>query len=85
MMQLRETHKIAIDNSTLSQLILELGEECQNVLALTNQLQLANLSAKQKVEILAELLTATIHLKTHCDEDLKNLISQDLENTEDTL
>ncbi|MEA5500585.1 MAG: hypothetical protein WAN66_15900 [Limnoraphis robusta] len=85
MMQLRETNKIAIDNSTLSQLILELGEECQNVLALTNQLQLANLSAKQKVEILAELLTATIHLQTHCDEDLQNLISQELENTEDTL
>ncbi|KKD39155.1 hypothetical protein WN50_04935 [Limnoraphis robusta CS-951] len=84
-MQLRETNKIAIDNSTLSQLILELGEECQNVLALTNQLQLANLSAKQKVEILAELLTATIHLQTHCDEDLQNLISQELENTEDTL
>ena len=84
-MQLRETNKIAIDNSTLSQLILELGEECQNVLALTNQLQLANLSAKQKVEILAELLTATIHLQTHCDQDLQNLISQELENTEDTV
>jgi len=80
-MQLRETIEIPISNSTLNQLIIELGEECQNVIALTNQLQLAHLSANQKVEILAELLAATIHLQTHCDEDLQDLISQELENT----
>ncbi|NJL88661.1 MAG: hypothetical protein HC916_01805 [Coleofasciculaceae cyanobacterium SM2_1_6] len=82
-MQLREKSKIAIDNSTLNRLILELSEECQNVIALTNQLQLDSLNAKQKVEILAELLAATIHLQTHCDDDLQNLISEELENTED--
>ena len=80
-MQLRETIEIPISNSTLNQLIIELKEECQNVLALTNQLQLSHLSANQKVEILAELLAATIHLQTHCDEDLQDLISQELENT----
>jgi hypothetical protein len=80
-MQLRETIEITISNSTLNQLIIELREECQNVITLTNQLQLANLSAKQKVEILAELLAATIHLQTHCDEDLQDLIAQELENT----
>jgi hypothetical protein len=85
MMQLREITRIGIDNPTLNQLIVELDEECQNIITLTNQLQLANLSAKQKVEILAELLAATIHLQTHCDEDLQDLISQELENTEDAV
>ena len=83
MMQVREISRIGINNPTLNQLIIELDEECQNVITLTSQLQLANLSAKQKVEILAELLAATIHLQTHCDEDLQDLISQELENTED--
>jgi len=27
------------------------------------------------------LFAATIHLQTHCDEDLQDLISQELENT----
>jgi len=80
-MQLRETIEIPISNSTLNQLIIELREECQNVITLTNQLQLAHLSENQKVEILAELLAATIHLQTHCDEDLQDLIAQELENT----
>ena len=83
MMQVREISRIGINNPTLNQLIIELDEECQNVITLTSQLQLANLSAKQKVEILAELLAATIYLQTHCDEDLQDLISQELENTED--
>lgn len=82
-MQLRETARIAIDDPTLNRLIVELSEECQNVIALTNQLQLANLSSKQKIEILAELLAATIHLQAHCDEDLQDLISRELEDTDD--
>ena len=73
-MELRETTEIVISNSTLNQLIIELREECQNVIVLTNQLQLAHLSNQQKVEILAELLAAAIHLQAHCDEDLQDAI-----------
>ncbi len=83
-MQLRDK-KISTSNPTLNILITELGEECQNVMALVNQFQLSNLSNKQKVEILAELLASTIHLHTHCDEDLQGMISQELENLPDEL
>ncbi|WP_204105631.1 MULTISPECIES: hypothetical protein [Spirulina sp. CCY15215] len=82
-MQLKEKAKIATSDPTLNQLIVELDQECQNVITLTNQLQLAHLTDKQKVEILAELLAATIHLHTHCDEDLQNLIAGELENVDD--
>lgn len=67
------------------QLILELQEECQNVLSLVNQLQLSELSDRQKGEILSELLVATIHLQSHCDEDLQNLISDDMETLADNI
>lgn len=83
-MQLRDK-KISTSNPTLNILITELGEECQNIIALVNQFQLSNLSNKQKVEILAELLASTIHLHTHCDEDLQGMISQELENLPDEL
>ncbi len=81
-MQLRHK-KISTSNPTLNTLIAELAEECQNVIALVNQFQLNNLSDKQKVEILAELLASTIHLNTHCGENFQDLISQELENLPD--
>lgn len=68
------------NNSTLNQLINELAEECQNVISLINQLQLSDLTNKQKVEILAELLASTIHLQSHCDRDFQDLIADELEN-----
>lgn len=77
-MQLRDK-KISTSNPTLNTLITELGDECQNVIALVNQFQLNDLSNKQKVEILAELLASTIHLNTHCDKNFQDLISQELE------
>ena len=46
-MQLRDK-KINTNNPTLNQLIIELGEECQNVITLVNQFQLANLSDKRR-------------------------------------
>ncbi|TAF05902.1 MAG: hypothetical protein EAZ76_18760, partial [Nostocales cyanobacterium] len=61
--------KISSENSTLNQLLMELQEECQNVLSLVNQLQLSELSDRQKGKILSELLVASIHLHSHCDED----------------
>ena len=81
-MQLKD-QKIATDNPTLNRLLVELGEECQNIIALVNQSQLANLSNKQKVEILAEFLASTIHLHSHCDENLQNLIAEELEKLPD--
>ena len=75
--------KISSENSTLNQLLMELQEECQNVISLVNQLQLSELSDRQKGKILSELLVASIHLHSHCDEDWQNLISDKLETLAD--
>jgi hypothetical protein len=75
--------KISSENSMLNQLLMELQEECQNVLSLVNQLQLSELSDRQKGKILSELLVASIHLHTHCDEDWQNLISDEMETLAD--
>jgi hypothetical protein len=75
--------KISNQNPRLNHLILELKQECQNVLALIHQLQLSELSDRQKGEILSELLVASIHLHSHCDEDWQNLISDELERLTD--
>jgi hypothetical protein len=77
-MQLGE-RPIAITDRTLTVLINELGEECSNVLGLLYQLQLPNLSPDQKSDVLAELLAASIHLHSHCDEDFQGAIAQELE------
>ena len=81
-MQLRDK-KISTSNPTLNTLIAELGDECQNVITLVNQFQLNDLSNKQKVEILAELLASTIHLNTHCDENFQEMISDEIEGLPD--
>ena len=74
---------ISVTNSTLSTLIDELGTECQNVITLIHQLQLPNLSDRQKAEILAELMSAAIHLNVHCGEDFQTLIAEEMENLSD--
>ncbi|MDX2214327.1 MAG: hypothetical protein SFY66_13640 [Oculatellaceae cyanobacterium bins.114] len=74
---------IAITNPTLKGLINELGNECRNVTALINQLQLPHLTATQQAEILAELLSATIHLHVHCDHDFQELIANEMETLPD--
>lgn len=71
---------LPLTNSTLNILIAELGTECAQVQALINQLQLPSLTANQQAEILAELLAATVHLHTHCDEDFQTLIANEMEN-----
>ena len=78
-MQLRDTG-IDTSNSTLNKLIGELGEECKNVTVLINQLQLENLSNEQKVDILSELLAATIHLHSHCGNDFQDAIADELDS-----
>jgi len=77
------TRKINTNNSTLNQLLMELQDECQNVISLVNQLQLSDLNEGQKGKILAELLVASLHLHSHCDEDLQELISDNLETLAD--
>jgi hypothetical protein len=74
---------IAIANPTLSTLIAELGVECQRAIALVHQLQLPNLSDHQKVDILSELNASVIHLQSHCDDDLQELIVEKLESITD--
>jgi len=70
----------AISNPTLSTLIAELGVECQRAIALVHQLQLPNISDRQKVGVLAELNASIIHLQSHCDDDLQDLIADELES-----
>ncbi len=74
---------ISVTNSTLSTLIDELGTECQNVITLIHQLQLPDLSDRQKAEILAEFMSAAIHLNVHCGEDFQTLIAEEMENLSD--
>ena len=50
-----------------------------------HQLQLSELSDRQKGEIFSELLVSTIHLHSHCDEDLQNLMSNELEILTDNI
>ena len=73
----------SIASPTLSTLIAELGIECQKVLMLLHQLQLSNLSDRQRVDVLAELNASVIHLQSHCDDDLQELIADELENIVD--
>jgi hypothetical protein len=63
----------------LKSLTRELGNECQKVLILLNQLQLPDLTASQQATILAELLSSTIHLNVHCGEDFQDLIADAME------
>jgi hypothetical protein len=70
----------AITNPTLNTLIAELGVECQRAIMLVHQLQLSNISDRQKIEVLAELNASIIHLQSHCDDDLQDLIADELES-----
>jgi predicted RecB family endonuclease len=71
---------LTIANPTLNTLIAELGVECQRAIMLVHQLQLPNISDRQKVDVLAELNASIIHLQSHCDDDLQDLIADELEN-----
>lgn len=77
-MQIRD-RSLPVANPTLSRLIVELGSECENVTGLIYQLQSPHLSARQQAEILAELLSAAIHLNVHCGEDFQALIAGEME------
>lgn len=70
----------SITSPTLGVLVSELGVECQKVLMLLHQLQLPNLSDRQKIDLLAELNASVIHLQSHCDDELQELIADELES-----
>jgi hypothetical protein len=71
---------INIQNKTLNTLLVELKDECQKVITLIHQLQLADLDENQQGAILSELLVSSIHLNTHCDQDWQDLISDEIQN-----
>lgn len=60
-------------NPTLSTLPNEFGEECDQLVFLLSQLTLANLTADQKGDILAERVGCVSHLHVHT-ENLPDLI-----------
>lgn len=64
---------------TLKKSISELGDECQNLITLVHQFQLSDLSPEQKAKILSELLSASIHLHRHCDDEFQSAIADELE------
>ncbi|GAB4286535.1 MAG: hypothetical protein Fur0025_19120 [Oscillatoriaceae cyanobacterium] len=74
---------LTVASSTLSGLIAELGEECQNVTALIEQLKSPAITGKQQADILAELLAAAIHLNVHCNAEFQRLIAAELEKLPD--
>jgi len=71
-------------SQALRLVLLAIGNECRNVTALIHQLQLPHLSLTQQAEILAELLSATIHLHTHCDAQFQDLIAEEMEMLPDS-
>jgi hypothetical protein len=71
-------------NSTLSTLLMELGEECEKVVFLLSQLKLANLTDDQKGNILAELTGSVCHLNVHT-EHLPELIEDEILTLPDDL
>ncbi|QHV01388.1 hypothetical protein NON20_23450 [Synechocystis sp. B12] len=72
--------EIQCQTSTLDTLMIGLRNDCQNTVILINQLLSSELTEHQKGDVLAEILVAAIHLQSHCDEDLQNIIFEKLEN-----
>jgi hypothetical protein len=47
------------------------------VITLIHQLQLLDLSDRQKAETIAEFLSAAIHLNVHCGEGFQTLVAEE--------
>lgn len=65
--------------------MIELQDDCQMVAKLVEQFIDPGSANNQKGEVLAELLVAVIHLQSHCDQDLQNLISDEMEVISDDI
>ncbi|MEK6692814.1 MAG: hypothetical protein AABY44_05245 [Nitrospirota bacterium] len=74
---MKTDEKIAL-NETLSVLLKELADECQETLKLITQLQVKDLSAEQIAPILSELAVSAVHLHTHT-AGLQDLINDEIE------
>ena len=53
------------------------------LLTLIHQLQLPDLSDRQKAEIIADFLSAAIHLNVHCGEDFQTLVAEEMAKLSD--
>jgi K+/H+ antiporter YhaU regulatory subunit KhtT len=74
---MKTAEKITL-NKTLSVLIKELADECQETLKLVSQLEIKDLSAEQIASILSELAVSAVHLHTHT-QGLQDLINDEIE------
>lgn len=74
---MKTDEKIAL-NETLSVLLKELADECQETLKLITQLQVKDLSAEQIAPILSGLAVSAVHLHTHT-AGLQDLINDEIE------
>ena len=75
--KMKTAEKVTL-NETLSSLLKELSEECQETLKLVAQLQVKDLSAEQVASILSELAVSTVHLHAHT-AGLQDLINDEIE------
>ncbi|MEW6417480.1 MAG: hypothetical protein AB1480_05085 [Nitrospirota bacterium] len=74
---MKTAEKISL-NETLSILLKELAEECQETLKLILQLQVNDLSSEQIASMLSELAVSTVHLHAHT-AGLQDLINDEIE------
>lgn len=65
-------------SETITELLKELGEECNKTLKLLSQLEIEGLAPEQVANILAELGAAVVHLNAHTD-GLQELINDEIE------
>jgi len=79
-MQIKSS-KFSLNNSTLEKLMDEWESECENVLILMEKFK--KVSPAEKADILADLLAASIHLHSHCDDDFQALIAEEMETLPD--
>ena len=74
----------SLTNSTLDKLMEEWKSECEHVLILMEKFKnISPADAAKKVDVLADLLAASIHLHSHCDDDFQDLIAEEMENLPD--
>ena len=76
MRAVKQNPKVPYVSPTTQVLLSELGEECQRILKLLVQLELAGLKERQVEDILGELSAAVLHLHEHT-RGLDTLIDED--------
>lgn len=74
---MKTADKIMI-SETLSILLNELKEECNQTLKLLSQLETKDLTPEQLASILSELTVSTVHLHAHTEE-LPDKINDEIE------